>query len=416
MRFCEECGAKIEDAAMFCEECGTPVEVVEEQSVAILSVAEAEQLSANVATPFIEDSTVEKSVVEENALVTENVPDAAPENQILQSEPALEILAQVPQPETATETENQISLPESVPETTSQISQAEPVMGNVPQISKPEQVSETETQTLRAEPATDSTMTQLLESSPKKNKLIPIFIALGSAVVVLAIALIIVLAVVIPKIKNNNNNYSQTAQADDDEDGDNDRKNNDRKNNDDKNSNNDENDTNTVPESNQGTDAMPDSELDPEIEQELTPEPEPEIVYEQTEEVDFGYNGMEIIFGFPDMYQNEAYDASGNLYRINIEKSYSDSPVYTVSLYAYNNGGLLYCESTGTMDFYPYLDQMYNGNIYNAYSGETSYIEFTVNSDGSATIYWDVTYDDGYYNFICNLVMPAYNNYYVYWY
>lgn len=29
MKFCEECGAQLEDDAIFCEECGTPVEEIE---------------------------------------------------------------------------------------------------------------------------------------------------------------------------------------------------------------------------------------------------------------------------------------------------------------------------------------------------------------------------------------------------
>lgn len=34
MRFCEECGAQLEDDALFCEECGTPVDrSVEDQEV-----------------------------------------------------------------------------------------------------------------------------------------------------------------------------------------------------------------------------------------------------------------------------------------------------------------------------------------------------------------------------------------------
>ena len=37
MRFCEECGAPLEDDAKFCEECGTPVEplTADEDSPAI---------------------------------------------------------------------------------------------------------------------------------------------------------------------------------------------------------------------------------------------------------------------------------------------------------------------------------------------------------------------------------------------
>ena len=70
MRFCEECGAQLEDDAKFCDECGTPVAVLEEEPVAEVTEmpeeteAEAESAVQND-TEEVKDVVVHSEKVEE---------------------------------------------------------------------------------------------------------------------------------------------------------------------------------------------------------------------------------------------------------------------------------------------------------------------------------------------------------------
>ena len=85
--FCEECGAKLEPGVRFCEECGTPVggtvEVVEEE-------------------PSVEEATVEETTEEEEPdAVVEEIPVGEPETEVveemLEEEPEIEVVEELPE-------------------------------------------------------------------------------------------------------------------------------------------------------------------------------------------------------------------------------------------------------------------------------------------------------------------------------
>ena len=57
MKFCENCGAKLEDNASFCEECGTKQETVQQNDVQAISHGSMPSQSSTTTSQSVEKST-----------------------------------------------------------------------------------------------------------------------------------------------------------------------------------------------------------------------------------------------------------------------------------------------------------------------------------------------------------------------